>query len=76
MIPEPDLKPVPLRSDRTLLTITEAAKRMGVSKTYLYDRAKEGELSVVYLGNGRVPQMRVLLEDLQRFIDSRRVIAK
>lgn len=76
MIPEPTTHHAPLKSDRSLMTITEAARKMGVSRTYLYDRVKDGELSVVYLGNGKDPKMRILLDDLERFINSRRVIAK
>jgi excisionase family DNA binding protein len=53
-----------------LYPVAEAAKLLGVSVDYVYDRIKERVIPVVELGHGR-PKQRIRADDLQAFIDSR-----
>lgn len=53
-----------------LYSIVDAAKQLGVGKTWLYDRVNAGEIRTVELGDKRSKQ-RIRADDLQAFIDAR-----
>ncbi len=53
-----------------LYSVKSAAAVLDTSVDYVYDRIKDGSLSVVELGSGRVKQ-RVRADVLQAFIDAR-----
>ena len=50
-----------------LLTLTEAAERLHIGKTRLWEMTAKGDLPVVRLPGGRL--IRVQESDLQRFIE-------
>lgn len=49
-IPDDALASVPLQRDRLVLTITEAAEVLGISRAFAYELAARGELPVIRLG--------------------------
>lgn len=53
-----------------LYSVADAARLLGVSTSYIYDRINERELAVVELGTGRAKQ-RIRADVLQAFIDGR-----
>lgn len=53
-----------------LYPVSEAARLLGVSADYVYDRINNGEIPIVELGHGR-PKQRIRADDLQTFIDAR-----
>ena len=53
-----------------LYSVTTVAERLEVSRVWVYERIKSGELSVVELGSTRAKQ-RIRADVLQSFIDSR-----
>lgn len=53
-----------------LYSVATVAERLEVSKVWVYERIKSGELAVVELGSTR-PKQRVRADVLQAFIDSR-----
>ena len=55
---------------RRLYSVAAVAELLGVSKVYVYDRIKAGEIAVVELGGSR-PKQRVSVSELERFIDAR-----
>ncbi|WP_168404740.1 helix-turn-helix domain-containing protein [Arthrobacter silvisoli] len=59
------------RGVTALLTIIDAAEVLGVSKHYVQDRIKDGELRIVELGSNIRAKLRVRADDLQAFIDGR-----
>lgn len=59
--------PVPI----TLLKPTEVAARLGVSRTWLYEAAKDGRVPSIRIGGSNGP-LRFVPDDLQRWIDEAR----
>lgn len=51
-------------------SVATVAERLEVSKVWVYDRIKAGELAVVEFGSTR-PKQRITAEALQAFIESR-----
>jgi excisionase family DNA binding protein len=60
-----------LEIDPRLLTIAQAAERLGLSRSKLYELIAAGEISTVRIGRSR----RIIPDDLASFIDSRRQVA-
>lgn len=54
-----------------LLTVTDAAEMLGVSRHYVYRRINDGTLRSVQLGTGASSKTRVRESDLAAFIDDR-----
>jgi excisionase family DNA binding protein len=54
----------------TLLTVVQAAERIGVRPRTIQDLARRGELKTVFIGDGRL--RRVHEDDLAAFIAERR----
>ncbi len=54
-----------------LLTPSEVATRLGVSRSWLYDAAKHGRIPCIRIGGQHGP-LRFVAEDLQRWIDDAR----
>lgn len=53
-----------------LYSVAIAAERLEMSRVWVYDRIKAGEIRVVEFGTTR-PKQRIRADDLQKFIDSR-----
>lgn len=53
---------------KVLLTVTEAAKRLSLSRTYTYELVMSGELESLKLGKAR----RVPVKALDEFVEARR----
>ena len=51
-------------NDKMLLTIREAAQRIGLGRTFTYDLIRRGELRSVKIGGAR----RVAVADLEEFV--------
>lgn len=51
--------------DKVLLTVPEAAARLGVARSYLYTRVMRGELVSVKLGRAR----RIPVHALDQFVE-------
>ena len=49
-------------SERLTMTISEAAKALGISRNLCYELARRGELPVIRLGEKRLVISRVALE--------------
>ena len=58
-------------SSPDLLKPAEVAARLGVSRTWLYDAAREGRIPSIRIG-GRDGPLRFVPEDLQRWVDEAR----
>lgn len=54
--------------DKVLLTVTEAAKRLSLSRTYTYELVMSGELESLKLGKAR----RIQPSALDRFVEAKR----
>lgn len=54
-----------------VVTALEAARILGMSREWVYDRIADGELRRVNLGTDARKIWRIRLDDLQEFIDSR-----
>ncbi len=54
----------------TLITIPAAAKRLGLSRSKLYELIADGELPTVHIGRAR----RIALNDLRVFVAQRRTV--
>jgi excisionase family DNA binding protein len=54
-----------------LLKPAEVAVRLGVSRTWLYDAARDGRIPSIRIG-GRDGPLRFVPEDLQRWLDEAR----
>ena len=52
--------------DEILLTVDEAARRLGIGRTFLYSLLRSGELDSVKIGRGR----RIPVKALQAFAES------
>lgn len=55
--------------DKLLLTVVEAARRLGIGRTLMYELLDAGEVASVHIGRLH----KVPVEALQDFIDRRRV---
>jgi excisionase family DNA binding protein len=55
----------------TLLKPTELAARLGVSRTWLYDAAKDGRVPSIRIGGHDGP-LRFVPDDIERWIDEAR----
>lgn len=54
--------------DKVLLTVTEAAKRLSLSRTYTYELVMSGELESLKLGKAR----RIPASALGKFVEAKR----
>jgi excisionase family DNA binding protein len=54
-----------------LLKPTEVAARLGVSRTWLYEAAKDGRIPSIRIGGNTGP-LRFVPDDLERWIDDAR----
>jgi excisionase family DNA binding protein len=54
--------------DKVLLTVAEAAKRLGLSKTFTYTLVMSGDLESLKLGKAR----RVPVKALDEFVEAKR----
>jgi excisionase family DNA binding protein len=55
-----------------LLTVKDAGERLGIGRNSVYALVNSGELRVVNVAPaGRRPRLRIRLDDLQAFIDSK-----
>lgn len=54
-----------------LLTPDAVAEKLGVSRTYIYDRIKDQSIATVNLGTDNKPKLRIRTDSLQAFIQSR-----
>jgi excisionase family DNA binding protein len=52
-----------------LLTVEEAAERLGVRARTIQDLARRGDLVTIFIGDGRLRRIRE--EDLRAFVASR-----
>jgi excisionase family DNA binding protein len=52
-------------SDKLLLTVPEAADRLGVGRSFLYSVIQKGDLVTVKLGRAR----RVPVAEMQRYVE-------
>jgi excisionase family DNA binding protein len=68
---QPDSRPVPRPSAGALLKPTEVARRLGVSRTWLYTAAKGGRVPSVRIGGPDGP-LRFVPEDLEAWLDEAR----
>ncbi|MGI8803925.1 MAG: helix-turn-helix transcriptional regulator [Solirubrobacteraceae bacterium] len=57
--------------DSELLRPNEVARRLGVSRTWVYDAARDGRIPSVRIGGPDGP-LRFVLEDLESWIDEAR----
>ena len=57
------MKDLPLQ--KLLLSIPEAGRMLGISRSKCYDLLRSGHLPSVYIGRSR----RIRIKDLERFID-------
>jgi excisionase family DNA binding protein len=55
-------------SERLALTIPEAAKQLGISRTHAYAMAKRGEIPVVWLGGRCLVPVDLLKDRLLRSV--------
>lgn len=55
-----------------LLTVLQAAERLGMKRGWVYLRIKDGSLPVVEVGSGR-SRLRIRSDHVQQFIESRTV---
>lgn len=69
--PSPPARRIQELDPRTLLPVSHAAKLLGVSSHYVYDRIADGELPCVELGSGEKYKRRVSVAALDEFIRSR-----
>lgn len=53
---------LPADGDRLVLTVTEAGRLLGISRTFAYELATRGELPVIRLGRRLLVLKRPLLE--------------
>ncbi len=60
------------QTDPDLLKPAEVAVRLSVSRTWLYDAARKGEIPSIRLGGRRDGPLRFVPEDLRRWIDDAR----
>ncbi len=58
-----------------LLTVVQAAKRLGVGPDWVYERINNGSIPVVELGDTRKNQ-RIRESDLEAYVESRTYGAK
>jgi excisionase family DNA binding protein len=56
-------------SSRLLLTVDEAADRLGLGKTKVYELLRRGELASVHVGAARRIPARALEEYVERLIE-------
>lgn len=54
-----------------LYTVADAAKALGVSLNYLYERIRATKITTVNLGSDDKPKLRIPANALQSFIDAR-----
>ena len=54
--------------NKVLLTVTEAAKRLSLSRTFTYELVMRGDLESLKLGKSR----RVPVDALDKFVQARR----
>jgi len=54
-------------SDEVLISVEEAARRLGVSRSFLYPRVLRGEIASVKLGRSR----RVVATGLEEYVRDR-----
>ena len=66
-----DDHPVEARVGPRLLTVAEAAERLGMSKSHVYRAVEEGRLTKVKIGNA----VRIAVDDLEGYIESRKIEA-
>lgn len=60
-------------TERTLLTLPEAADYLRVGKTTLYALMREGQIETIYIGTAKRRGRRVIpLDSLAAFVDRRR----
>jgi excisionase family DNA binding protein len=59
-------------AETRLLTVPEAATRLGISPPSVWNRIARGELPVVQLG-GRKTAVRILAKDLDAYVEAHRV---
>jgi excisionase family DNA binding protein len=69
--PEPQSRGPHRRVAGTLLKPTEVARRLGVSRTWLYTAAKDGRIPSVRIGGPDGP-LRFVPEDLDAWLDEAR----
>jgi excisionase family DNA binding protein len=55
-------------SEKVLLTVREAAERLGVGRSFLYGVIQRGELASVKLGRARRVPVRALEEFVARLV--------
>ncbi len=68
---EPHHRPVQRPAASGLLKPTEVARRLGVSRTWLYTAAKDGRIPSVRIGGPDGP-LRFVPEDLEAWLDEAR----
>ena len=56
-------------SEELLITIPEAARRLSIARSHLYQHLKRGSIRSVHIGRSR----RILVKDLNLFIEDLRV---
>jgi excisionase family DNA binding protein len=57
-----------LRDPETLLTVTEAARRLRLSELTVRRRIASGDLAAVRLGSGKKSPIRIVAAELEEFI--------
>ena len=65
--PVKEAEPAQDDSEAVLLSVKEAAKRLGMSTSWVYRAASQGRLSKVRMGS----RVRIRVEDLDEFINNR-----
>lgn len=61
---------------RALRTVGGAAEHYGLGRSYLYERIKAGEIPAIDLGNGGKQKLRIRDEDLEQFLESRKLVTR
>ena len=73
----PLTRPGQPEAEVVLLTVTAAARRMGISRSSAYRLVEDGDLPVVDVARKgtKRPKLRVDVREIARFVDSRRLEA-
>jgi excisionase family DNA binding protein len=53
-------------ADELLLTVTEAARRLGMGRSFFYELLRRGEVDSITLGHARRVPVRALVEFAER----------
>lgn len=61
-----------LRTEEMMLTVNEVAKKLNLSPLTIYRLIRDGELTAIKIGAGKMGRLRIEEEALQEFIERNR----